>query len=95
MADRYNLKVEPWEPNITTLVNFQNKWKDLVEKQTPIPTPRTDKYKNKVGAFEGGGYLTKGMYSPVQDCRMKSIGSNDFCPVCSRAIERMIKFYTE
>ena len=95
MADRYNLKVEPWEANITTLVNFQSKWKDLVEKQTPIPTPRTEQYKNKVGAFEGGGYLFKGMYSPMEDCRMKSIQSNEFCPVCSRAIERMIQFYTE
>ena len=95
MADRYNLKLEPWEANITTLVNFQSKWKDLVEKQTPIPTPRTEQYKNKVGAFEGGGYLFKGMYSPMEDCRMKSIQSNEFCPVCSRAIERMIQFYTE
>ena len=95
MSDRYNLKVEPWEANITTLVNFQSKWKDLVEKQTPIPTPRTEQYKNKVGAFEGGGYLFKGMYSPMEDCRMKSIQSNEFCPVCSRAIERMIQFYTE
>ena len=95
MADRYNLKVEPWEANITTLVNFQSKWKDLVEKQTPIPTPRTEQYKNKVGAFEGGGYIFKGMYSPMEDCRMKSIQSNEFCPVCSRAIERMIQFYTE
>ncbi|WP_455004519.1 M64 family metallopeptidase [Capnocytophaga gingivalis] len=95
MADRYNLKIEPWEANITTLVNFQSKWKDLVEKQTPIPTPRTEQYKNKVGAFEGGGYLFKGMYSPMEDCRMKSIQSNEFCPVCSRAIERMIQFYTE
>ena len=95
MGSRYNLKIEPWEANITTLVNFQSKWKDLVDKKTPIPTPRTEKYKDKVGAFEGGGYLSKGMYSPMQDCRMKSIQSNEFCPVCTRAIERTMRFYAE
>ena len=95
MGSRYNLKIEPWEPNITSLVDFGTKWKDMVDKRTPIPTPRTTKYLQKVGAFEGGGYLSKGMYSPMQDCRMNSIDSNDFCPVCTRAIERMIRFYTE
>lgn len=31
---------EPWEPNITALHDPQNlKWKDLVEEDTPIPTP--------------------------------------------------------
>jgi len=95
MGSRYNLKIEPWEPNITSLVDFGTKWKDMVDKRTPIPTPRTAKYLQKVGAFEGGGYLSKGMYSPMQDCRMNSIDSNDFCPVCTRAIERMIHFYTE
>ena len=67
----------------------------MVKKKTPIPTPRTPKYINEVGAFEGGGYLTKGMYSPVQDCRMKSNEPKGFCPVCERAIRRVVKFYTE
>ncbi|AVM49233.1 M64 family metallopeptidase [Capnocytophaga sp. oral taxon 878] len=93
--DMYNLKIEPWEENITTLVDFGSKWKDMVKKKTPIPTPRIPKYLNEVGAFEGGGYLTKGMYSPVQDCRMKSNEPKGFCPVCERAIRRVVKFYTE
>jgi hypothetical protein len=33
-------KKEPWEPNVTALLDPANlKWKDLVEKGTPIPTP--------------------------------------------------------
>jgi hypothetical protein len=33
-------KTEPWEPNVTALLDPTNlKWKDLVEKGTPIPTP--------------------------------------------------------
>jgi len=31
--DFYNLEVEPWEPNITTLVDFDSKWKNLVKKE--------------------------------------------------------------
>ena len=88
--DYYNLKVEPWEPNLTTLVNFDLKWKDLVDKTTPIPTPRNDKYGSRVGAFEGGGYTSKGIYSPMEDCRMKSNRTANFCPVCKRAIKAVI-----
>ena len=33
-------KVEPWEPNVTALLDPANlKWKDLVTPGTPIPTP--------------------------------------------------------
>lgn len=32
--------VEPWEPNVTALLDPANlKWKDLVAKDTPLPTP--------------------------------------------------------
>ena len=34
------LTVEPWEPNVTALLDPMNlKWKDLVKAGTPIPTP--------------------------------------------------------
>lgn len=93
--DMYNQKIEPWEENITTLVNFGSKWKDMVQKNTPIPTPRTKKYQKVVGAFEGGGYTSKGVYSPMQDCRMKSNEPKGFCPVCERAIQKIVNFYTK
>lgn len=38
----YPADIEPWEPNITTLVNFDAKWKDMVSPGTPIPTPWED-----------------------------------------------------
>ncbi|HKJ40697.1 MAG TPA: M64 family metallopeptidase [Sunxiuqinia sp.] len=91
-SDYYNLTVEPWEPNITTLVDFKSKWADLVAKDTPIPTPRIPKYSKVVGVFEGGGYVDKGIYSPMEDCRMKSNVPDAFCPVCQRAIERAIEW---
>jgi hypothetical protein len=93
--DFYPLDVEPTDPNLTTLVDFKIKWKDLVEEGTPIPTPDTDEFKNKVGAFEGGGYMEKGIYRPAENCTMKSISVDNFCPVCKRAIQQMIDFYSE
>jgi hypothetical protein len=94
-SDFYNPKVEPWEPNITTNVDFSSKWKNMVSPGVPIPTPRTDEYNTVVGMFEGGGYAAKGVYSPVQDCRMKSNDPVGFCPVCEEAIRKMILFYSE
>ena len=52
----YPKDIEPWEPNLTTLVDFPSKWQDLVDKKTPIPTPLTVQYKDKVGVYQGAGY---------------------------------------
>ena len=90
----YNLNIEPWEPNITTLKHFNKKWENMVKPATPIPTPDIPKYKNKVGAFEGGGYEPKGMYRPMEDCLMKTFKGNKFCPVCRKSIQQMINFYS-
>lgn len=48
----------------------------------------------RVGVFEGGGYQSKGVYRPAQECRMKINEVEHFCPVCTRAIERITHFYT-
>lgn len=91
--DFYNLKYEPWEPNITTLVNFDVKWKDLLPANTPVPTPLDDIHKDKCGVFEGGGYLSKGIYRPMDHCMMRDYAP--FCPACTRAIHRMIDYYCD
>ena len=89
----YPLDVEPWEPNITTLVNFGAKWKNMILKSTPIPTPPEEKYSNVTGLFEGAGYSAKGIYRAQLDCRMKSNGPKGYCTVCSDAVRKMIEFY--
>ena len=94
-SDFYNVNVEPWEPNITTNIDFSSKWKNMVPKGTPVPTPREEKYDTIIGMFEGGGYMAKDIYSPMMDCRMKSNEAPGFCPVCQAAIIRMIRFYCE
>jgi hypothetical protein len=91
----YPLNVEPWEPNITTMVNFDAKWKKLIAKETPIPTPAEEKYNNVTGLFEGGGYSAKGIFRSEQDCRMKSNSPKGYCSVCRDAVKKMIEFYTK
>lgn len=91
--DFYNLKYEPWEPNITTLVDFDSKWKDLLPANTPVPTPLDNAHKDKAGVFEGGGYIAKGIYRPMDHCMMRDYAP--FCPACSRAILRMIDFLSD
>lgn len=73
---------EPWEQNITTLFDFDSKWKDMVDA-------------GQAQLLEGGGYQSKGVYRGSPDCRMKTNAAESFCPVCQRAIARIIEFYTE
>ena len=89
----YPHDVEPWEPNITTLADFHGKWEDMLDKKTPTPTP-VGKDKNKVGLYEGAGYSMKGVYRALPDCRMRTNENPEFCPVCQRALTRLIDFYT-
>ena len=94
----YPHDVEPWEPNITTRVDFHNKWENLIKKNTKIPTPLSKNEKDivsKVGLFEGAGYSTKGVYRGTQDCRMRTNQTPEFCPVCQQALQKVIDFYTK
>ena len=94
----YPYSIEPWEQNITTMVDFESKWKDMVPEGTPVPTPSKTKESEiytSVGVYEGAGYTTKGIYRPATECRMKINEAPAFCPVCQRALERLILFYTE
>lgn len=93
--DFYNLDIEPWEANITTLVNFDTKWKHLIADSIPIPTPDLIQYQSSMGVFEGGGYSAKGIYRPKKDCLMNTFKEDIFCDVCSEAIIKMINFYSK
>lgn len=110
---QYPLDIEPWEQNITTMVDFKSKWEDMLSPGVQVPTPWKEEPKDKdkkkkkkevkkdknaketVGVYEGGGYKTNGVYRPVVTCRMRDNFHPTFCPVCQRAIQRVIEFYTE
>ncbi len=78
----YPADCEPWEQNITTMFDFASKWQDMLGK-------------DGVSVIKGGGYQSKGVWRACENCRMKTNEAPGFCPVCRRAIERMIRFYTE
>ncbi|BBB32419.1 hypothetical protein TTHT_0857 [Thermotomaculum hydrothermale] len=83
---------EPLEPNLTRETDRGKiKWKSLINKNTPIPTPPLKKYKDCVGLFEGGGYISKGIFRPQLHCIMKDRGYSKFCKVCEKTIEERIK----
>jgi hypothetical protein len=52
-----------------------------------------EEYRGKVGAFEGANYEATGYYRPEVDCIMFT-RSAEFCAVCGRAIETVIRLYT-
>lgn len=56
---------------------------------------RKSKFWNKVGAFEGAGYSSKGLYRPMLDCLMFSKGDKPFCVVCEAAVKKVIAHYSE
>jgi len=132
------ITVEPWETNITAMFDKNNlKWKDLVETDTPLPTPwnkkafdkfgytiqktrdsiraallpapvmealfekqlktenaffAKEKYKDKVGAFEGAGYNAKGLYRSQLDCIMYT-RHMVYCKVCQKSLGMVMDEY--
>jgi len=104
-VEYYYPDCEPWEQNITTLFDFSSKWDDMLPQFISIPTPQPEgdiwkhiadgtSEETFLGVYEGGGYQSKGVYRPFPDCRMKTNAADGFCPVCQRAIARIIEFYT-
>lgn len=90
----YPLDVEPWEPNVTTLVNFESKWKNLLSEDSEIPTSIDGKDELEIGVFEGAGYVAKGVYRSTPNSIMRAFSSNEFNEVSKQAIKRIIRFYS-
>lgn len=59
------------------------------------PMLADEEHAGEVGAFEGAGYQAKGLYRPAADCIMFTRNPDHFCPVCARAIERVIDLYVD
>jgi hypothetical protein len=93
-----------------TMLGFEKRRRELREKSAPeeqmealfqevrettTPMLRAEKFFGQVGAFQGASYQAKGLYRPEVDCIMFSRNPKSFCAVCARAIERVIRMYTE
>jgi len=57
------------------------------------PLLRSGPWSGAVGAFEGAMYEAKGYYRPRANCMMFT-RFGEFCPVCRRALERVIDLYS-
>ncbi len=101
-SEYYYPDVEPWEKNITTMHDFDSKWRSLVGEKFRSDDTTIDwrgkksiKEKIAVDLYEGGGYQSKGVWRGFPDCRMNTNSYPSFCPVCREAIRYMIDFYTK
>lgn len=88
---------EPVEPNITSLVHFDQKWQHMLPAGTPVPTPDNSQVRRNetgpLGVYEGAGYQAKGMYRPTMHCMMRDLAP--FCPVCTQRLIQVFDFYTK
>lgn len=84
---------EPWEQNITTLNDFDSKWKSKLKNGTPIPTPVSKAKNYPIGVYEG--LPGNGIYKSTTECRMRTNQHDTFCSVCQDAIEQLILFYID
>jgi hypothetical protein len=95
--------IEPVEPNITRELDPNKiKWKAFLTKDVSIPTTqkaareltKQSATERVVGAFEGGGYLSKGMYRAEYRCLMGTSDSKQgFCVACEQGILRVLDHY--
>jgi len=93
--DFYPLDVEPWEANITTLVDFESKWKNLLNPNSTIPSEIEGKNELEIGVYEGGGYVEKGVYRSTPNSIMKAFNIDEFNEVSKLAIRKVIEFYAK
>ena len=49
----------------------------------------------QVGAFEGAGYCTSGVFRSQLDCIMFSKGLKDFCAACGAGIREVLEASTD
>ena len=69
--------------------------KDKIHSEEVDRFLKNSKYWEKIGIFEGAGYLSKGLYRPMIDCLMFSKGKKPYCEVCETAVNRVINRYIE
>ncbi len=93
LSDFISNQTEPWEQNITTLKDFESKWKGQLKKGTPVPTSLDQAKKYPLGVYEG--LPGNGIYKGALECRMRTNQHREFCVVCQNAIEKLIHFYID
>ena len=78
LADEYDIEYAIYTPqersnNTAQTTRSLIKWNHWIDASTPIPTPETFQYEDKVGLFEGSMYRTSGWYRPHEDSLMRNL----------------------
>ncbi len=89
LADEYENPYPGYPEKITEYNVDSNgtnpKWSAWLTPGVLLPTPEDDAYNDVVGAFEGARYKSTGVFRPMRNCMMRSIGK-PFCPVCQEGL---------
>jgi hypothetical protein len=94
--DRFGYSVQKERDSLRAAMVPETVMEDLFTRQMSQENKyfAEEKYKDEVGAFEGAGYIAKGLYRPQVDCIMYTRHLK-FCKVCSRSISNVIDQYVE
>ena len=90
--DIAKLKRENADPEIINTAEALYLVQDRGQTEKVITYMKNSKYWGKVGAYEGAGYSSTGIYRPMLDCIMFSKGVKPFCKVCAETIKKKILF---
>jgi hypothetical protein len=94
--DKAAYAIQRERDSIRAAMSPESVMEDLFRRQMKEEDSYFDKeqYRDKVGAFEGAGYMARGLYRPQIDCIMYT-RHLVFCKVCSRTIGDVCRQYTE
>ncbi len=95
--DKYEVERQKKREKMVAEKATEEQMEALFKEVKQITTPMLNKnqYFGKVGAFEGAGYESKGLYRPQIDCIMFTRNDVPFCKVCTESIVKVIKMYAE
>ena len=94
--DRFSISIQKERQRLRKAKAKEEELEKLFQRERKIGNQMISrmKYANQVGAFEGAGYLAKGLYRSSINCIMFTRDLK-FCPVCQRSISRVIDQYTQ
>lgn len=94
--DRFGYSIQKERDSLRAAMVPEEIMEDLFTRQMNRENEYFEKeqYRDKVGAFEGAGYMAKGLYRPQIDCIMYT-RHLQFCKVCRRSLEDVIDQYTK
>jgi hypothetical protein len=94
--DKFGYKIQQTRDSIRAAMLPESVMEDLFTRQMAKEDEyfAKEKYKDNVGAFEGAGYIAKGLYRPQLDCIMYTRHIR-YCKVCQRSLQDVMDQYVK